>query len=268
MPGDSGYSRRAAMYGENDLSSMAIFSGNFINFGYWQDFTPGLISVDERTESQANLYRTVLHRLEIGPTDVVLEVGCGIAVGTALALREFGPSAVYGLDLSPDQIDRATRINAELVAQQPDRLVLQRGSALELPYEGGTFDKCYSIEAAQHFEDLAVFASESYRVLRPGGRLAVTTFFMPHPTAIDGLRRLLENIDNGIDVVFTIDSFRDDLLKAGFVDVQVENIGEHVWRGFDAWIEQTEFNNSWGRNWLQAYNRGLIDYYLVTADKR
>lgn len=268
MPGDSGSSRRAAMYGADDLSSMAIFSGNYINFGYWQDFTPGLISIDERTESQADLYRTVLRRLEIGPTDVALEVGCGIAVGTALALREFDPGAVYGLDLSQEQIDRATRINAGLVAQYPDRLVLQRGSALDLPYEGETFDKCYSVEAAQHFEDLAAFASEAYRVLRPRSRLAVTTFFTPHTAAADGLRRLIETIDNGIDVVFAIDSFRGDLLEAGFVDVQVENIGEHVWRGLDAWIDQTEFRDSWGRNWLKAYNHGLIDYYLVTADKK
>jgi cyclopropane fatty-acyl-phospholipid synthase-like methyltransferase len=268
MPADSGASRRAAMYGADDLSSMAIFSGNFINFGYWQDFTPGLISIDERTESQANLYRTVLRRLEIDPTDVVLEVGCGIAVGAALTLREFNPRAVYGVDLSQDQIDRATKINAALVVQQPDRFILQQGSALELPYTGEKFDKCYSVEAAQHFEDLAAFASEAHRVLRPGGRLAVTTFFTPYPTAINELRRLIQTIDSGIDVVLAIDSFRDDLLEAGFVDVRVENIGEHVWRGFDAWIGQTEFRDGWARNWLEAYNRGLIDYYLITADKK
>jgi cyclopropane fatty-acyl-phospholipid synthase-like methyltransferase len=268
MPAASGASRRAAMYGADDLSSMAIFSGNFINFGYWQDFTPGLISIDERTESQANLYRTVLRHLEIDPTDVVLEVGCGIAVGAALTLREFNPRAVYGLDLSQDQIDRATRINAALVAQQPDRFVLQQGSALELPYTGEKFDKCYSVEAAQHFEDLAAFASEAHRVLRPGGRLAVTTFFTPHPTAINELRRLIATVDSGIDVVLSIGTFRDDLLRTGFVDVRVENIGEHVWCGFDAWIGQTEFRDGWGRNWLEAYNRGLIDYYFITADKK
>lgn len=267
MPDNSGAARRAAMYGENDLSSFSIFSGNYINFGYWQDFTPGLISVDERTESQANLYRTLLRSLRIDPTDVVLEVGCGIAVGTALTLREFGPRAIHGLDLSQDQLDRATKVNAELVAQQSNRLILQQGSALELPYSGETFDKYYSVEAAQHFEDLTTFAVEAYRVLRPGGRLAVTTFFRPHMTAIDGLRPLIESIDNGIDVVLTIDSFREDLLAAGFVDVSIESIGEHVWRGFDAWMEQTEFKDGWGRNWLKAYNRGLIDYYLVTADK-
>lgn len=268
MPGDSGASRRAAMYGENDLSSISIFSGNYINFGYWQDFTPGLISVGERTESQADLYRTVLRRLTIDPTDVALEVGCGIAVGAALMLREFDPRAVHGLDLSQDQIDRATRINAELITQQPDRFVLQRGSALKLPYAGETFDKCYSVEAAQHFEDLAAFAGEAHRVLRPGGRLAVTTFFTPHTAAVDELRRLIETIDSGVDVVFAIDSFRNDLLKAGFADVHVESIGEHVWRGFDAWMDQTEFSDGWGRNWLTAYHHGLIDYYIVTADKK
>ncbi len=267
MPGDSGASRRAAMYGADDLSSMAIFSGNYINFGYWQDFTPGLISVDERTESQANLYRTVLRRLEIAPTDVALEVGCGIAVGTVLVLQEFNPSTIYGLDLSQDQLDRAARANFELIARQPDRLVLQRGSALKLPYAGETFDICYSVEAAQHFEELAIFASETHRVLKPGGRLAVATFFMTHPTATTELRELIETIHSGIDVVAAIGSFRDGLLAAGFVDVHVESIGAHVWHGFDAWIAQTEFKDSWGRNWLKAYHRGLIDYYVVTADK-
>jgi cyclopropane fatty-acyl-phospholipid synthase-like methyltransferase len=268
MPGGSGAARRAAMYGADDLGSSALFSGNFINFGYWQELTPGLISLEERTESQANLYRTVLRRLEIAPTNVALEVGCGIAVGTALALREFNPRAVHGLDLSPDQLDRARRLNTELLTHQPDRFVLRQGSALEIPYTGGQFDKCYSVEPAQHFENLAAFASETYRVLRPGGRLAVTTFFTTYPAALAELRRLIATIDSGVDVVAPIDSFRDDLLEVGFANVRIHSIGDHVWRGFDAWMGQTEYRDGWGRNWLAAYHRGLIDYYLITADKK
>ncbi|MGH3670581.1 MAG: hypothetical protein ACRDSH_08080 [Pseudonocardiaceae bacterium] len=79
MTGEDGASRRAAMYGENDLGSMEIFSGDFINFGYWRGFEPGSISVEERTASQADLYRTVLRRLQIDRADVVLEIGRGIA---------------------------------------------------------------------------------------------------------------------------------------------------------------------------------------------
>jgi hypothetical protein len=90
---------------------------------------------------------------------------------------------------------------------------------------------------------------------------------MTHATAAGELRQMIDTIDSGIDVVAAIDSFRDNLLAAGFVDVHVESIGERVWHGFDAWIAQTEFKDSWGRNWLQAYHRRLIDYYVVTADK-
>jgi len=269
VSGNNSASLRAAMYGENDLGSITIFSGNFINFGYWKNFTSGgRIDVDQRTESQADLYRMVLDCLNIDPTDVALEVGCGIGVGTALALREYEPSAVHGLDLSPEQLDRAMRANAELVAAQPNRLAFRQGSALALPYADEQFTICYSVEAAQHFEDLARFAAEAHRVLQPGGRLAVTTFFMPPGAVIEELRRLLPTVDNGIDVVVPIDSFRHDLLGAGFDNVRTESIGERVWHGLDAWIAQTEFKDSWGRNWLKAYHQGLIDYHLVTADKR
>jgi cyclopropane fatty-acyl-phospholipid synthase-like methyltransferase len=268
VSGGSGSVRRAAMYGENDLSSKALFAGNFINFGYWEGFADGgQPSVEDRIASQANLYRTVLRSLDVDPTDVVTEVGCGIGVGAALALREFHPHAVHGVDLSPAQIDRAHRINGELIAQRPNQLVLRQGSALALPYPDKTFEKCYSVEAAQHFEDLRTFGAEAHRVLKSRGRLAVATFFMPHAAAADELPRLIETIDSGIDVVFPIDSFRHDLLDVGFADVQVHSLGDHVWRGFDAWMAQTDFKNRWCRNWLTAYHQGLIDYYLVTADK-
>lgn len=268
MTGEDGASRRAAMYGENDLGSIEIFSGNFINFGYWRDFERGAISVEERTTSQADLYRTVLRCLQIDRADVVLEVGCGIAVGAALALREFEPSVIHGLDLSQDQLGRARSANAGLLAEHLPRLVLQQGSALNIPYTEAMFDRCYSVEAAQHFEDLAAFAAETHRILKPGGRLAVTTFFTTHPAAVDELRPLLETVDNGIDVVLPIDSFLDDLRAAGFTGAQAGTIGDHVWPGLDAWIEQTEYKEGWARNWLKAYHRGLIDYYLVTADKK
>jgi cyclopropane fatty-acyl-phospholipid synthase-like methyltransferase len=265
---DIGASLRAVMYGEDDLSSMSLFSGNFINFGYWQDLTPGQhLTIDDRTASQADLYRTVLHRAGVGPSDSLLEVGCGIGVGAALALQEFGPRVITGVDISNDQIARALDVNAATITKYPDRLVFQAGSALTIPAENESFDKCISVEAAQHFEDLAMFAREAHRVLKPAGTLALATFFSCHDGAIDQLRPLIETIDNGIDVVTPIAAFENHLRAAGFVDLRIEAIGELVWHGCDAWRAQTEYSEEWGRNWLKAYKAGLIDYYMVIANK-
>jgi cyclopropane fatty-acyl-phospholipid synthase-like methyltransferase len=256
------------MYGEHDLSSTSLFSGHFINFGYWPDLTPGQqLTIDDRTASQADLYRNILRRAGVGSSDSLLEVGCGIGVGAALALQEFGPRLITGVDISNDQIARALDVNAEAITTYPDRLMFQAGSALTIPVEDNSFDKCISIEAAQHFEDLAMFACEAHRVLKPAGTLALATFFTCHDGAIDQLRPLIETIDNGIDVVTPIASFDNHLRAAGFADVRIEAMGELVWHGYDAWMAHTEYSENWGRNWLKAYKAGLIDYYIVIANK-
>jgi ubiquinone/menaquinone biosynthesis C-methylase UbiE len=113
------------------------------------------------------------------------------------------------------------RVTGELAGKWCNRLVFCQGSALALPYADEKFDKCYSVEAAQHFDDLLEFAAEVYRVVKSGGRLSVTTFFMPPTAAIEELRRLLPSVANGIDAVVLIDSFRNDLLNAGFDNVRL-----------------------------------------------
>ncbi|MFF3573828.1 class I SAM-dependent methyltransferase [Nocardia jiangxiensis] len=265
---DTGAARRATMYGSGDLSASKLFSGHFINFGYWtDDVAPGLLNRERRTTSQADLYREVLRRTDIGERDAVLEVGCGIGVGAALALQEFGPQRIVGLDLSDDQVARAERINADVLIANPGRLSFRRGSAFAIPFQDRVFDSCISVEAAQHFEDLTGFVAEANRILKPGGRLTVATFFTTAEDAARHLEPLIETIRNGIDVVAPIDSFVQALRVSGFELADVESIGAHVWQGFDAWMQQTGFDNHWCRNWLRAYQDGQLDYYIVLAVK-
>jgi cyclopropane fatty-acyl-phospholipid synthase-like methyltransferase len=157
--------------------------------------------------------------------------------------------------------------SAHVRRRRPQLHVALLGSALTIPAEDKSLDKCISIEAAQHFEDLSRFAREAHRVLKPAGTLALATFFTCHDSAIDQLRPLIATIDNGIDVVTPIASLNNHLRAAGFVDLRIEAIGELVWHGCDAWRAQTEYSEEWGRNWLKAYKAGLIDYYIVIAEK-
>ena len=258
MADGSAAAKRAAMYGEVDLGSFELFSGNFINYGYWESVPDRPITVEERTESQAALYRKVVGGLGVTESDVVLEVGCGIGVGAALTLREFRPGALVGLDSSKEQLERARARNEE-------PLDLREGDALKMPFDDDSFDKLYSVEVAQHFDDLAAFAAEAHRVLRPGGKLSLATFFATTDEAPGELRKLIETIDDEIDVVVPIERFRADLTAAGFTDVNVESIGENVWLGFDMWVAQTQYRDTWGRNWLKAYRAGLADYFVVSA---
>lgn len=247
---------RRRTYGEKDLAALHVFAGGFINFGYWRDIPlDGELTVDQRIAAQQALYDTVLDTLHVTADDRVLEVGCGQGVG-ARKVVERGPRVVCGVDLVPEQVERARR-------NTPD-VEFRVGAADDLPFGDDTFERVLSVEAAQHFEDLAGFARECARVLVPGGRLAVTTFFAAHGAGPE-LSDLLDSFARGLDLPHTVEGFLDDLRAAGFTEVRAESIGAHVWAGLDRWLAQGPHRDHWDRGWLPAAERGLVDYHLVTA---
>ncbi|MFD7416397.1 class I SAM-dependent methyltransferase [Kitasatospora purpeofusca] len=257
-------------YGADDLSQAASFAGGFINFGDWSGIRTTDPTTEDRVRSQENLYRRVLRAFP-GPAESLRlgEVGCGRGLGAALALCEFRFAAVTGVDIHPDQIERARAVNAKALATFPDRLGYTLGSADDLPFAGASLDGLYSVEAAQHFRELTGFAHEAARVLRPGGRLVVTTFFSAEgPEVAERLSILLGSFANGLDVPHPLDGFTTDLGAAGFAEVTTESIGPDVWPGLDRYLEGTVPPGHWTRNFLPAWRDGLLDYYLLTATRR
>ncbi|MFI9008899.1 class I SAM-dependent methyltransferase [Actinosynnema sp. NPDC053489] len=249
------------VYGTGDLAALPVFAGGFINFGYWEGIPlDGDLTAEQRVASQRALYDLVAAALSIGPGDRVLEVGSGHGVG-ARHLLGHRPLLVRGVDVVPEQVERAAR------ADDDPRLAFVRGSADDLPFPDSSFDAVLSVEAAQHFEDVAGFARESARVLAPAGRLAVTTFFTASDDAGAALAEALPTFASGLDRAHRVDHVVRDLRRAGFADVAARSIGEHVWRGLDRWLELGPRPDAWDRGWARLAERGLVDYYLVTARK-
>lgn len=264
--------RVAKVYGEYDLSTVPAFAGGFINFGYWAGLTDigeRPLTEADRVRSEQDLYRLVLGTLDRPRGRTALEVGCGRGLGCALALREFALGSVIGLDAHPDQIARAQEVNAALLgepAEHTGRLAFVLGAAERIPLPDDAVDFLYSVEAAQHFRDLAGFAREAARVLRAGGRLALTTFFARSEEAARALPELLPPYADGLDVPYVVDDVAAMLAAAGLRDVRVRPIGDGVWGPYDRYLaQQREPRDRWARRYLTAYETGLLDYYVLTA---
>jgi len=263
---DESAKRLTEIYGKDDLSANDAFAGGFINAGYWRDISSsGEITIDERTRSQQDLYRLVLSALEVDSTSQLLEVGCGRGLGSALALREYAPASVCAIDLHEAQIERAQHDNAALLVEVGDRLSYQTGSATEIPFADGQFDCIFSVEVAQHIRDTALFSHELRRVMRRGGRLSLVTFFANEAGRHEELVRLFPALSDGTDNAPCISVFFQQLNDAGFTKVCFEKIGQYVWQGWDSWLSQTAYHDKWPRNFLLAYQSGLLDYYIVTG---
>ncbi|WP_329462154.1 class I SAM-dependent methyltransferase [Streptomyces sp. NBC_01431] len=255
-------------YGPADLGSMPLFGGGFINFGHWQgiDLDRPLTEHD-RISSQRAMYRHVLGTLAPAEGLRAVEVGSGLGAGAAVALAECGFAHVTGVDIHPEQLKRAEQANSDLLSRRPEQLRFAHGAAEDMPFGDGEFDCLYSVEAAQHFRDLDAFARESARVLRPGGRAVIASFFVPDadPSRAARLAELLDTFATGLDVAHTVPALTTSLERSGLTGIQVASIGASVWPGWDRWLAPMWEPGTWPRNFLRAFDEGTLDYFTVTA---
>jgi SAM-dependent methyltransferase len=151
--------------------------GELVNLGYYPlAALPGLAF--GMAPFQRRLVARALDLLAPAAGERVLDAGCGRG-GTTAAIAARGADAV-GLDLLPENVAEAelrfgcdSRVH--FAVADVTRLPV-RSAALDLG--DGSFDAVLCLEAAFHFgaKGRRAFLEESWRVLRPGGRLALVDF--------------------------------------------------------------------------------------------
>jgi len=110
--------------------------------------------------------------LDLLPGMRVLDVGFGGGVSLPeLTTRVGDGGAVAGIDLSAAMVDRARALFDGLIAT--GRLELAHGSIESLPWPDAAFDRVLSVNTIFYWPDTAAGLREAWRVLEPGGVLAV-----------------------------------------------------------------------------------------------
>lgn len=100
----------------------------------------------------------------------VLDIGCGTGDFLRLIAPIVSPGKAVGLDLSETMIAEATRRSTEELGNLSFRV----GSALDLPFQAGTFDRVTATQLLLHVPDPWKALAEMKRVLAPSGMLWVT----------------------------------------------------------------------------------------------
>jgi ubiquinone/menaquinone biosynthesis C-methylase UbiE len=105
----------------------------------------------------------------VGAATRLLDVCCGTGVVTGAAADR--GAEITGLDFSAAMLDQARREHA--------RLRFDEGDAEALPYADGSFEAVVSNFGIHHIAHSDRAMAEARRVLRPGGRLAITNWAAP-----------------------------------------------------------------------------------------
>ncbi len=129
------------------------------------------ISIDPiLSYEQETRQRAVLDLLNVKPTDVVMDVGCGNARDIVQFIKR--ADRVYGLDFSDGMIREGLK---KLRPEPLESYGFVTGTAMSLPFQDESFDKVSCSEVVEHIPHWEQSLSEVVRVLKKGGRVAITT---------------------------------------------------------------------------------------------
>lgn len=113
----------------------------------------------------------------------VLDIGCGAGVDTVFAARMVGPSGrVFGVDLIPEMLQRAEE---NLKLADIDNVTYEEASPGKLSFPDDSFDVVISNGVFNLVPDKTRALSETYRVLKPGGRLMIADQMLIGEVAMD-----------------------------------------------------------------------------------
>ena len=168
----------------------------------------------------------------IEPGQTVLDLGSGAGIDCFLAAQQVGPAGhVIGVDMTDAMVERAAELAAEAGY---DNISFRRGQIEHLPVESDSVDRVISNCVVNLSPEKPAVWRESFRVLKPGGRLVISDIVASAPLP-ESLREQLDLACGCIAGAAAIEQVRADLEAAGFAEVRIEP-QEATRRTIERWL--------------------------------
>ena len=171
---------------------------------------------------------TALAELRAG--EVVLDLGSGGGIDVLLSAKRVGPTGkAYGLDMTDEMLAlaRENQVRSGLT-----NVEFLRGEIEHIPLPDASVDVVISNCVINLSADKDRAIAEAFRVLKPGGRFAVSDVVVKDDDVPGEVRRSMELWVGCVAGALSHDSYRDKLQRAGFDSIDIEPT--RIYRAADA----------------------------------
>ncbi len=161
---------------------------------------------------------------ELRPGEVVLDLGSGGGIDVLLSARRVGPTGkAYGLDMTDEMLALARENQRKAGAENVEFL---KGEIEAIPLPDSSVDVIISNCVINLSADKDRVLAEAFRVLKPGGRFAVSDVVSRRPVPAD-VRKSVELWVGCIAGALDEADYRSRLSRAGFEGIDIEIVREY-----------------------------------------
>jgi SAM-dependent methyltransferase len=178
------------------------------------------------------------------PGETVLDLGSGAGFDSFLAARQVGKTGrVIGVDMTPEMVAKARELAK---TDEYSNVEFRLGEIENLPLADSSVDIIMSNCVINLSPDKCRVFREAFRVLRPGGRLAISDVIATAPLP-EAVRNDLALYSSCIGGAVTIDELETMLLESGFHNIRIQPRNE---------------SREFIREWAPGHN---IEDYIASA---
>jgi SAM-dependent methyltransferase len=156
---------------------------------------------------------------QLNPGDVVLDLGSGGGIDVLLSAKRVGPTGkAYGLDMTEDMLALANENKRKAGASNVEFL---KGEIENIPLPGNSVDVIISNCVINLSSDKDRVLQEAFRVLKPGGRFAVSDV-VTRGAISEEIRKSVLLWVGCIAGALDENEYREKLASAGFEQIEIE----------------------------------------------
>lgn len=244
--------------------------GDMLNFGFWSE------NYDSPLSAQKNMCTVFARMAKLERGQRIIDVGSGFTTPASIWQEQYDPLEVTCVDINFEHLR-----NAKQNRTQRAKNVRVNATARILPFGDQSVDRVVALESAQHFKPLEDFISESYRILKKGGILAMAIPVVQKPASVVDLGVLAMTWSSEhYEAAFVESAIR----QQGFEIISSEKVGSSVYEPlteyyvknrkhlkskiaeqYPFYVERILYNSL--QKMKNVSKKKIIDYMLIACKK-